>query len=1319
VRRFFPRARSRPGERAILAILVVVALAAFVSTGVWPALQGGATPDARWQQIEADVRARLDVALDRVGSATAALAARPEVSQALAEPADGTQELFRAIEREVPDPAASLAVTIFDARGVARAWHGRPSELDVAVARSPGHLLATAGALGLRIVRLEPVVADHGRRLGVIVVEQVISEARVGGLMSDTFRLETRRGPVTIRPAGSVEPGATDRTFTVHGPSGEPLVAASAQNSALEAAIALDRGRAGATLIIAMSILVLLWTGWFLDRRARAGDARRYLAHTGAVALLVGTARVLLWFATPWYGALPLFAPRAVEGLAGLILRSPADLCLSAAALLAVAALLADVASRARAAWHGRRRWPAAARPAFLAVQVVTSAIAMSLLVVTDGLIRAGVTLTGGDALRLSLHPLSVERWASVFGLILLQAAAIWLAVATLVLGLAAWRVRRQPGAAMVPVAVWAVTAIAVAALAARSQGAVPSLSFAVSAAIAVGAGLYAPRAATRYRRAGATARLLAFGAAFLLPALIAYPALAGSSQERTRRLVEHGYSREALHHRVELQDTLQTALAEIDRLPDLEALVQTEAPGVTTEEAFVVWSQTALARARLTSNVELYGPDGRLVSRFALNFPEYEASAQVIRSATCTWEVFGEARPFGAEERAALHAERALCGPGEPAGSVVVHVMLDYNALPFISSESPYREAVRPERVGPDAGPRRPVALVIYGWSLLPVYASGVQVWPIDDALFERIYASREGFWTTIRSRDGVHHVYFVNDRSGIYALGYPALTLFDHLVHLAELTMLAVVIYVFGLALLAVFRRVARRREPGGRGLVRDVRASFYRKLLIAFVLAAVIPVLALALVIRTYFASRLRADVYAEAARTATVARHAVEELAALLRLAGLVAPPINDDLMVEVSQMIGRDVNVFDGPALVATSQRDLFASGLLPTRTPEDVYREIILQRRPTFVGEDAIGESRYMVAAAPVRATGRDAIITVPLASRQQEIEREIDELDRGLLLAVLVFVVMGAAIGLPTAERIADPVRRLTRAARRIASGDFDTRVAIRSEDELRRLVDAFNAMASELKAQQQQLERTHRLEAWAEMARQVAHEIKNPLTPIQLSAEHLRRVHADRGEPLSPVLDSCVSSILEQVRLLRQIAGEFSSFGSSPTARLGRAAVAGLLEEVTTPYRVGLPGRIDIHVDVPADLPAVIVDRTLIGRALTNVIDNALHAMPGRGALWISARHEPDAVVISVRDTGVGMDEEALARVFEPYFSTKATGTGLGLTIARRNVELSGGTITVASETGRGTTVAIRLPVAPSGAEEGPEGSAARAAP
>src|SRR5581483_3645043 len=229
--------------------------------------------------------------------------------------------------------------------------------------------------------------------------------------------------------------------------------------------------------------------------------------------------------------------------------------------------------------------------------------------------------------------------------------------------------------------------------------------------------------------------------------------------------------------------------------------------------------------------------------------------------------------------------------------------------------------------------------------------------------------------------------------------------------------------------------------------------------------------------------------------------------------------------------------------------------------------------------------------------------------------------------------------------------------------------------------------------------------LERTQRLEAWADMARQVAHDIKNPLTPIQLSAEHARRVNVDRGRPLSPVLDECVAAILGQVKLLRQISAEFSSFASSPTPRPEPTDLAALIETVVEPYRTGLAGRVPIAVTAAPDLPMVNVDRTLFSRALTNVIENALHAMPGGGQLSIACRRSTTdaAVAVEITDTGVGMDADALAKIFEPYFSTKATGTGLGLTIAKRNIELNGGAIAVRSQRGVGTTVTLTLPEAP----------------
>jgi nitrogen fixation/metabolism regulation signal transduction histidine kinase len=348
---------------------------------------------------------------------------------------------------------------------------------------------------------------------------------------------------------------------------------------------------------------------------------------------------------------------------------------------------------------------------------------------------------------------------------------------------------------------------------------------------------------------------------------------------------------------------------------------------------------------------------------------------------------------------------------------------------------------------------------------------------------------------------------------------------------------------------------------------------------------------------------------------------------------------------------------------------------------------------------------EEVGGLSYLLAAAPVRTGGLDGVVTVPQTLQRQQIEEQRDELDRRVLSASVLFVLLGSALGYWMAERIADPVNRLTRATRRIARGDLDARIAATSSDELRRLVEDFNRMADDLKRQRTELERTQRLEAWADMARQVAHDIKNPLTPIQLSAEHARRINIDRGRPLSPVLDECVAAILTQVKLLRQISTEFSSFASAPTPRPEPTDLPALIDEVVEPYRAGLTGRVEIETAPAPDLPPVLVDRTLFARALTNVIENALHAMPAGGRLSVKTRVSWSAattVEVEVTDSGVGMDPEALGRIFEPYFSTKTSGTGLGLTIAKRNIELNGGTVTVASQRGIGTTVVLAVPVA-----------------
>jgi signal transduction histidine kinase len=822
----------------------------------------------------------------------------------------------------------------------------------------------------------------------------------------------------------------------------------------------------------------------------------------------------------------------------------------------------------------------------------------------------------------------------------------------------------------------------------------------------------FAGRIAAQYRHASQAARIMLLFLLLAAPAWVTYPTLTRVADGAKRRLIETELAAEVANQRTELLEQLQRSLDHIDtirELPDLIDAAAAQADGsVPTDTAFLVWSQTPLATSRLTSAVELYAEDGTLVGRFALNLPEYTSAAQRWTESSCSWDLFSEVVPFGSDERRLLHAGRRLChadggAPRLGGGSVVVLVLPDYNTLRFIRSQSPYFELFRAQRNDLEGSRVRDVELVVYGWGRTPAYTSSGGAWPLEGPLFTRIYESRQPFWARLEREGRSYDVYFLNDRAAIYALGIPRVAPVGHLVNLAELAALAGAVFVVLIIGASVFTAIAQRRPTSGRQLWREIRASFYRKLFLAFVLASIVPVVALAALTRTYIAAQLRTGIESAAVRTAAVARRVIEEYASLQQRGGAVQPSLDDDLMVEISRVIDQTVNVYVGPRLNATSERDLFASGLLPTRTPGEIFRAIALERLPSFVGQEQIASFAYMLAAAPIRAGDRDAILTVPLTLRQQETEREIEELDRRVRLAAIIFILVGAAIGYYMAERIADPVNRLTRATRRIARGEFDARIAVTSADELRRLVEDFNSMAADLQRQRVQLERTHRLEAWAEMARQVAHEIKNPLTPIQLSAEHLQRVHVDRGQPLTPVLEECIGTILSQVRLLRQISAEFSSFASSPNPHPEPTPLADVVHEVIDPYITGLAGRVTVAIDLPSTLPLVNVDRTLLARALTNVIENALHAMPASGSLTVrAARLDEARVELTVADTGVGMDQEGLRRIFEPYFSTKATGTGLGLTIAKRNIEANRGTISVDSRKGEGTTVRIELPVA-----------------
>ena len=1299
---FVTRAAARLAAGGLVAA-ATIAVAAFVIERT----QLGGDLETSRARLRAEVEgefaaltARLDQAVQAVALDADALRRADQGDQA------ATRLLFERITAAAQVP--NVGMSIYGATNEPVAWTGRSEDVPEDRLTGPASLFLAQSTQGLHLVRVQPVIdqADPQRHIGAIVAESPLPGSTSTPLSGAEFLLSTSIVPVSLRLQfeGAADSGAG--AFVIRSATNEPLVAVTVPDADLAAARQRIRDRFLAAELALAAVVLLLLIGALLDwRRFTRSIPVAALITLGIVILLVG-ARALLWVAARKAGVAEpsLITAAPWSPIAEVGLASPLDFFLNG--LTAAALLVLAVSSFAL--------WRTAHRPGIGVVIVdrastvglyygtqLAAGIAVTALVVWyEWLLRTHVSQTPIDILRYALDRWDPNRLLVIVGLVALNGAIVGLAILLFRMAWTPWafpehrRWWRLRG-----VVLWLLpTAILFSPTLVADQA--PRWpSFAVIAFAAAAAWIVS-RYAPMVRRSSQATRLLLAFLAVALPSLVLYPSLVDAALRSRQQLIESRYAPEVLNQRQDVLAKLQRALQEINRVKALDDLVRASDPPVAgapveARPAFLAWSQTSLATERLTSSVELHNAAGAMVSRFAMNLPDLTQPQPWIEPA-CDWEILEEVSPLFSEERRLLHAGRAICSADRRrAGSVVVHTMLDYANLSFISAQNPYVTLMQSGQARPDPRPRVDVEFYVYGWSRRILYSSASDAPPLGEATFRQAFASRAPFWTTITRRGESLDAYVLSDRGAIYVLASARQNAFGHLVTEAELAALTFVVFVIAVLGGMLFNVLVGRAPASGRALLAEVRASFYRKLFLAFVAAAIVPVLALALVARAYMARVILDDIESEATRLATTASRVFQDLRAFVG-----QQAVDDDIIVWLSRVVAQDVNIFDGAALLASSERNLFESGLLPTRTPGDVYDAILLEGRPSFVGRERAGDFEYLIAATPVQLEGREAVLTIPLASRQQETDAQIDELDRRVLLAAVLFMMIGAGIGYYMAERIADPVNRLMRATRRIARGDLDARVLATSSDELRRLVDAFNQMADDLQRQRRELERTNRLAAWADMARQVAHDIKNPLTPIQLNAEHLRRVHVDRGRPLGNLIDECVSNILGQVRLLRQIASEFSSFASVPEPRPLDTNLSDLVSEVVEPYRSGLAGKVVIATHIPP-LPMVCVDRMLIGRALTNIIENALHAMPGGGTLTIDAALAPHKrVQLRVTDTGVGMDTDSMSKIFEPYFSTKAIGTGLGLTIAKRNVEANGGTISVASERGKGTSVTMTLP-------------------
>jgi two-component system, NtrC family, nitrogen regulation sensor histidine kinase NtrY len=295
--------------------------------------------------------------------------------------------------------------------------------------------------------------------------------------------------------------------------------------------------------------------------------------------------------------------------------------------------------------------------------------------------------------------------------------------------------------------------------------------------------------------------------------------------------------------------------------------------------------------------------------------------------------------------------------------------------------------------------------------------------------------------------------------------------------------------------------------------------------------------------------------------------------------------------------------------------------------------------------------------------------------------------------------------ILLGVLLGWWVTERVTRPVERLADGARSVASGDWSVRVEAATSDEIGDLARAFNQMTEQLIAQQGRAIQAERVAAWRELARRLAHELKNPLFPLQITIENLQRARASDPAQFEEVFRESTATLLAELAQLKTIIGRFSDFARMPPPVLESVNVnevaGGVVKLFAGQFERNGSGRIDLSTEFDPALEPIQADPEQLGRALRNLILNAMDAMPDGGTLRVSTRGSEDGVRIEVSDSGQGLTAEECERLFTPYYTTKQHGTGLGLAIVQSVVSDHRGRIAVTSEPGRGTAFIVDLPL------------------
>ncbi len=554
--------------------------------------------------------------------------------------------------------------------------------------------------------------------------------------------------------------------------------------------------------------------------------------------------------------------------------------------------------------------------------------------------------------------------------------------------------------------------------------------------------------------------------------------------------------------------------------------------------------------------------------------------------------------------------------------------------------------------------------------------------------------YLTGNGIWCTDTIEGKLYNTYFFKDQKSSldgswFALGIESPNkreyIYSYLRYLLLYSLISLVVVLF----------IWSIRSFSGL----HYRMSFRGKLLGAFIAISLIPLVFIAFYNRHFVQERAMESTVKYLSEQSAIITSEVQkryQVNVPVALEGL-----TDDQCMIIASDLNTDFNVYSLSSIRATSKPEMFDAELLDPFLSAAASLNIIWRGKEYYYETQMIGNYSYVVGYRPLIAENGVIIgvVSVPTIYKQKDVDQEIARSNMYLYLAYALSLGLSVLIGLILASRISSPIRRLREATKRIAKGELDIKFRETGEDELGELENSFGRMTRDLKNAQDQMLQAQREIVWKEMAKQVAHEIKNPLTPMKLSIQHLQQAYKDRIKNFEDVFHQVTTTILEQIDVLSHIASEFSHFARMPQRKLEEVDVHTVLREAVTLFN--RYGELEFDLKMNATYSIMLADKEELRRALINIIRNSIEAMNEKGIISISTQSDGKRLGISIEDCGPGMTDESVKRLFEPNFSTKTGGMGLGLTIVKKTIDELGGTITFSSTIGKGTTATIFLPL------------------